>query len=214
MNRNEILNHPEINGGTKRIVSETNSVAYDSTTGELTREIREHTGYVGREPDYIKIYTDCMLVFNNMDIALSPFIVAFGRHMTYANGGNPNFRCTVRTDEMVRRDVAEYCGVSDARVKQAIKALVDAEVFIPIQINGKKKRGIYFVNPWVVGKGEWKDIKALRGQFEFVTGQAGVLAIEEDGSRKVIMPITESKAKDQLQGQFALAELTEGEDLR
>lgn len=212
MNKDVILSRPDINGGTKKIYSETNSIAYDADTGALTREIREHTGYVGREPDYIKIYTDCMLVFNNMDIALSPFIVAFGRHMTYANGGNPNFRCTVRTDELVRRDVAEYCGVSDARVKQAIKALVDAEVFIPIQINGKKKRGIYFVNPWVVGKGEWKDIKALRGQFEFVTGKAGILAIEEDGSRKVIMPITESKAKNQLQGQFALAGMVDEED--
>ena len=210
MNHEIILNHPEINGGVKKIVSETNTIAYNEDTGKLTREIREHTGYVGREPDYIKIYTDCMLVFNNMDIALSPFIVAFGRHMTYANGGNPNFRCTVRTDEMVRRDVAEYCGVSDARVKQAIKSLVDAEVFIPIQISGKRKRGIYFVNPWVVGKGEWKDIKTLRGQFEFITGQAGVLAIEEDGSRKVIMPITKSKAIQQ--SQFAMAEGKESKE--
>lgn len=207
MNRDEIFSHPEINGGTKRIVSETNAITYDQSTGELVREIRENTGYVGREPDYIKIYTDCMLVFNNIDVALSPFIVAFGRHMTYA-GGNDNFRCTVRTDELVRKDVAEYCGVSDSRVKQAIAALVAAEVFIPIQINGKTKRGIYFVNPWVVGKGEWKDIKALRGQFEFVTGRAGVLAIEEDGSRKVLMPVTQKKSlkRSEVQGQMSLTD--------
>lgn len=197
MNLDVIMNNPDINGGVRRIISETNTVEYDSNTGEMTRNLKEHTGYVGREPDYIKIYTDCMLVFNNMDVALSPFIVAFGRHMTYANTDNPNFRCTVRTDELVRKDVAEYCGVSDARVKQAIKALVDAEVFIPIEMNGKRKRGIYFVNPWVVGKGEWKDIKQLRGQFEFVTGTAGVLAIDEEGERKVIMPIT-SKTKEAL----------------
>lgn len=190
MNKDIIYSNPEINGGVTKIRSETNATVVDLETGEMVREIREHTGYVGREPDYIKIYTDCMLVFNNMDVALSPFIVAFGRHMTYANAGNPDFRCTVRTDELVRKDVAEYCGVSDARVKQAIKALVDAEVFIPMQINGKKKRGIYFVNPWVVGKGEWKDIKQLRGQFEFITGAAGVLAIDEKGNRKVLMPIT------------------------
>lgn len=203
MNQKEIFRNPQINGGVKKIISETNTIAYNEEDGKLTREIREHTGYVGREPDYIKIYTDCMLVFNNMDIALSPFIVAFGRHMTYANDGNSNFRCTVRTDELVRRDVAEYCGVSDRRVQQAIKALVDSEVFIPIQINGRKKRGIYFVNPWVVGKGEWKDIKTLRGQFEFVTGQAGVLSIDNEGNRKVFMPLTESRLKKQ---QLAIGE--------
>lgn len=197
MNLDVILKNPQINGGTKRILSETNTIEYHADTGKMVRNIKEHTGYVGREPDYIKIYTDCMLVFNNMDVALSPFIVAFGRHMTYANTDNPDFRCTVRTDEMVRKDVAEYCGVSDARVKQVIRELVEAEVFIPININGKRKRGIYFVNPWVVGKGEWKDIKQLRGQFEFVTGTAGVLAIDEEGERRVIMPIT-SKTKDAL----------------
>lgn len=195
MNLNEILNNPQINGGVRKIVSETNSIEYHADTGHMVRSIKEHTGYVGREPDYIKIYTDCMLVFNNMDVALSPFIVAFGRHMTYANTDNPDFRCTVRTDELVRKDVAEYCGVSDRRVQQVIKDLIAAEVFIPIEINGKRKRGIYFVNPWVVGKGEWKDIKHLRGQFEFVTGTAGVLAIDSDGERRVIMPVTSKTNK-------------------
>lgn len=191
MNRDVIEQHPEVNGGVKKLTRETNAIAYNSETGEITREIHEQTGLVGREPDYIKIYTDCMLVFNQMDVALSPFIIAFGRHMTYANAGNANFRCTVRTDELVRRDVAEYCGVTDRRVKQAITALVEAEVFIPVEIEGKRKRGIYFVNPWVVGKGEWKDIKALRAQFEYVSGASSVMAIDDTGARKVIMPLTQ-----------------------
>lgn len=184
----EAIKNFAINGGLKRITSETNKIVYNADTGEIVRELHEQTGSIHREPEYIKIYTDCMLVMNEINVALSPFIIAFGRHMTYANADNPNFRCTVRTDELVRRDVAESCGVSDARVKQAIKELVNAEIFIPIIINGKKKRGIYFVNPWVVGKGEWKDIKQLRAQFEFVTGSTAVLAIDKDGTRKVIMP--------------------------
>jgi len=197
MNYDAILENPQINGGVKKIIAETNTVAIDMENGTIEREIREHTGYIGREPDYIKIYTDCMLVFNKLDIALSPFIVAFGRHMTYANADNPNFRCTVRTDELVRKDVAEYCHVSDRRVQQVIKQLIEAEVFIPISINGKRKRGIYFVNPWVVGKGEWRDIKQLRGQFEFVSGKAAVLAIDDEGDRKVFMPSTSQTQKVQ-----------------
>ena len=98
----------------------------------------------------------------------------------------------------MRRDVANYVGVSDARVKQAIKELVEAEIFIPLTIDGKRKRGIYFVNPWVVGKGEWKDIKQLRGQFEFVSGASSVMAIESDGNKKVIMPLTQ-RANGQLE---------------
>lgn len=190
MNADIIAKYPEINGGIKKVTREETTTMFNVDTGELVRKISVDSGVVGKEPDYIKIYTDCMLVFNNMDVALSPYIVAFARHMTYANHGNPNFRCTVRTDELVRKDVAAYCGVSDARVKQAIKALVDAEVFIPMIIEGKAKRGIYFVNPWVVGKGEWKDIKQLRGQFEFVTGASSVVSIDEYGDRKIVMPLT------------------------
>lgn len=190
MNADMIANNPDINGGIKKVVREETTTVYDSETGELVRKISMNNGVVGKEPDYIKIYTDCMLVLNKMDVALSPYIIAFARHMTYANHGNPNFRCTVRTDELVRKDVAAYCGVSDARVKQAIKALVDAEVFIPMVIEGKTKRGIYFVNPWVVGKGEWKDIKQLRGQFEFISGASSVVSIDEYGDRKVVMPLT------------------------
>ena len=190
MNADLISNNPNINGGIKKITREEATTIVDLETGDIVRQINIKAGAVGREPDYIKIYTDCMLVLNKIDIALSPYIVAFARHMTYANHKNPDYRCTVRTDEMVRQDVAAYCGVTDRRVKQAIKALVEAEVFIPIKINGKTKRGIYFVNPWVVGKGEWSDIKQLRGQFEFISGASSVVSIDECGDRKVIMPLT------------------------
>lgn len=197
MNAYEIEKHPEINGGVKKVTREQTHTEYNSETGELSRVIVQDA-YVGKEPDYIKIYTDCMLVLNRLNPALSPFIIAFSRWMTYANFSQEEFRCTVQTNEIVRRDVANYVGVSDARVKQAIKELVEAEIFIPLTIDGKKKRGIYFVNPWVVGKGEWKDIKQLRGQFEFVSGASSVMAIESDGNKKVIMPLTQ-RADGQLE---------------
>lgn len=189
MNAYEIENNPQINGGSKKIVREQTHTEYDSNTGELTRVIVQDA-YVGKEPEYVKIYTDCQLVFNHLDLALSPYIVAFGKWMTYANFDNPNFRCTVRTGEIERKDVANCVGVSESMVKKAIANLVKSEVFIPIVIDGKQKRGIYFVNPWVMSKGEWKDIKALRSEFEFVAGATSTLSIDSDGNRNVIMPLT------------------------
>lgn len=193
MNRDVILAHPEINGGKKRIVHEETHTEYDSDTGELTRVLSSENSYVGKEPDYVKIYTDCQLVFNHLDVALSPYIVAFGKWMTFANFENPDFRCTVRTGEIERQDVAHCVGVSESMVKKAIKQLINSEVFIPIIKDGRRLRGIYFVNPWVMSKGEWKDIKQLRAQFEFVSGTSSVLTIEADGSRKVFMPLTQRK---------------------
>lgn len=191
MNAYEIEKHPEINGGRKRVTKEYVHTEVDIETGEIVRQITESNGYAGTEPDYIKIYTDCQLVFNHLDTALSPYIVAFGHYMTYANFDNPVFRCTVQTTQVIREAVAEALGVSDRQVKRAVADLVKAEVFIPIEKKGKRIRGVYFVNPWVMAKGEWKDIKELRGQFEFVSGASSVVAIEDDGSRKVIMPLTQ-----------------------
>lgn len=208
MNKYEIDKHPEINGGAKKVVREHTHTEYNTDTGELTRVIAQDA-YVGKEPDYVKIYTDCMLVFNNINPSLSPFIIAFSRWMTYANFSQEEYRCTVQTNEIVRRDVANYVGVSDRRVKQAIKELVDAEIFIPLAIDGQKKRGIYFVNPWVVGKGEWKDIRQLRGQFEFISGAKSVVAIESSGERKVIMPLTQ-KPDGQLE--MKIEKYREGEE--
>lgn len=193
MNFGYIQAHPEVNGGKKRIVRETTHTEIDGTTGEVIRVIGEDNAYVGSEPDYIKIYTDCQLVFNHLDTALSPYIVAFGHYMTYANFDNPVFRCTIQTTKIIRQAVAKSLGVSDRQVKRAVADLVKSEVFIPIEQNGQRIRGVYFVNPWVMSKGEWKDIKQLRAQFEFISGANSVLTISQDGSRRVVMPLTQRK---------------------
>lgn len=198
MNAYEIEKRPEINGGKKRMTKEYVHTEINAETGEILHQITESNSYSGAEPDYIKIYTDCQLVFNHLDTALSPYIVAFGHYMTFANFENPVFRCTIQTTQVIREAVAESLGVSDRQVKRAIADLVKSEVFIPIEKKGKRIRGVYFVNPWVMSKGEWKDIKQLRGQFEFVSGASSVLAIGEDGERKVIMPLTQ-KTNGQLE---------------
>ena len=32
-------------------------------------------------------------------------------------------------------------------------------------------RGTYQINPWLFGKGEWRDIKGLRATFDFTAGE-------------------------------------------
>lgn len=192
MNMYDIEKHPEWNGGIQKITKEVTHTEVDVNTGEIKRILAENESFNKEtEPPYVKIYTDCQLVFNQLNTALSPYIIAFGRHMTYANFNNPHFRCTVRTDELTRKDVARVVGVSDRQVQNAIKELISSEVFIPIEIEGKRKRGLYFVNPWVMAKGEWKDIKELRAGYEFVTGASSIMKIDSEGNKQVVMPLTQ-----------------------
>ena len=165
MNFKYIQEHPEVNGGDSYITKIISRQVIDSTTGELLESDEEQKTRVGKEPPFIKIYTDCMLVLNHIDASLSAPLIAFCHHMTWANEANIAFRHIIRTDQYVREDVARRCGVKDDMVKKWIKTFVDTEVFIPIIVNGKRRRGAYYVNPWVIGKGEWKDIYKLRGEF-------------------------------------------------
>lgn len=199
MNAYEIEKHPEINGGQGKIIKEQTHT--EITEHGAKRVVIHQTSFSNKEPDYIKFYTDCQLVFNHLDVALSPYIVAFGKYMTWANEQHQNFRCIIQTTKIIRQAVAEQLHVSDRQVQRAIKDLVDGEIFIPIfteEINRKtgevkqiRMRAAYFVNPWVMSKGDWKDIKVLRQEFEFVEGVSSTCAIDIYGNRKVIMPLTQ-----------------------
>lgn len=189
MNVDELIKQ---SGNKKNLTRESIHTEVDLQTKEIKRVIERGTITYEAEPEYIKLYTGFQLLFNNLDPSLSPYIIAFGAYMTYANHKDAMYRLTVRTDKMARLYVSDVCGVGDDRVKQVIRKLVDAHIFIPIVYtdNGNKKRmrGVYYVNPWVMAKGEWKDIKALRSEFEFVTGATATMAVDEDGTRKVIVP--------------------------
>lgn len=192
----------KLDGHRKRVVREMTHVEVDEQ-GHMKRVTVNQNAFTDAEPDYIKIYTNCQLVINNLDVALSPYVVAFGKYMTWANEQHENFRCIIQTTKLVRQAVADQLGVTDRQVQRAIKTLVESEIFIPIyteeldrstgELRQTRMRAAYFVNPWVLSKGDWKDIKQLRQSFEFVSGASSVCAIDTDGNRKVIMPLTQRK---------------------
>lgn len=197
MNLDYIAAHPEVNGGEDYITKIVSRQVVSEETGEILSGELEKTNRVGKEPPFIKIYTDCMLVLNNIDAALSAPLIAFCNHLTYANEKTLAFRHIVRTDSMVRADVAARCGVTDAMVKKWVQKFVECEIFIPIVENGKKKRGIYYVNPWVIGRGEWKDIKKLRGEFVLSndTAKIGSCIIDNNNQTRQIFVQNSSTTK-------------------
>ena len=157
----------------------------DPYTGELMT-ISEETvvGMVDQEPEYIKIYIGTQLYLNELDPSLAPYIIAFAPYMSYANAQEKH---VVQTTELQRQAVAKKLGVTDKRVQQIIKLLVDSGIFIPIYKTEQtvdaqgnmiekqtKRRGVYFVNPFYAAKGAWKDIKELRQNIDYIKGVSSV----------------------------------------
>ncbi len=112
-------------------------------------------------------YIRTMLVFLDIDITITPYLCAFSGHLTRQRTENKEFRCIIRTDSMVRRNVSHLLDVSDRAVFFAIRKLTDTGIFIPVEENGKKKRGIYYVQPWVLSREEWIEFGSVQVEFRF-----------------------------------------------
>lgn len=151
----------------------------DSETGEIiaheqTTEIRSIINKkVSNEPDYIKIYkyVNTLFAYKGIKQSLTPFIIEISYHMTYANEGQ-----IVNLNRVTKKIIADNLGVTIKRVDQVISELKKYDILRKIQ------NGVYSVNPYIVSRGGWGDVKKLQAHFDFATGQ---MAIEADVSDKI-----------------------------
>lgn len=147
-----------------RSIEQTSRVV-DRETGEVTQEISEQTemAYVETEPQYIKIYLDCILKFKGMSNSLNPILLALCKHMQFADKDQIVF-----VNKYVKDIICAECGIKTKRVEQAIKQFVEAGLL------KRRARGVYLVNPYIISRGKWEDVKKLRATFDFMTGDIEV----------------------------------------
>lgn len=150
--------------GKKRIYqsAEVTNCIVDHQTGEITAEHTEtiQVGYVDAEPQYIKVYLDCLLKFKGLGSSLNPILLALCRHMNFADKDQIVF-----VNKYVKELICEECGVKIKRVEQAIKQFTETGLL------KRKARGVYLVNPYIISRGKWEDVKKLRATFDFITGE-------------------------------------------
>lgn len=132
--------------------------------GVIKEQTSESVKVAEKEPDYIKLYLDCICTFKGLSTALSPVLIGFCHFMTWADSEHQ--KQMVFTNSYVKEQVAQMTGLKIDRVNKALKAIVDAGIFVRVP----KKRGVYEVNPFIIAKGSWADIKKLRANFDFVNG--------------------------------------------
>ena len=146
-----------------------------------------------QEPEYVKVYINTQLSLSNLTTEYAKYIIAFARHMNYAN--DPHYSHTVDTHITSKEDVARICKVTVARVDQVIKELVKAGVFIKIVKHEEKdgvikettRKGVYFVNPYFIAKGDWPSIRNLQQNINWKSGECELIV--EDKTLKAHMPV-------------------------
>lgn len=116
---------------------------------------------ISDEPEYIKVYLDCVLTLKGLQKGLNVVLLELLRGMTYAQsdmyGGQ-----VVMVNKFVKEGISHKLGISIKRIEQAITQFVRADLLRRIAT------GVYQVNPNIIGKGDWTQIKKLRVEFDCV----------------------------------------------
>ena len=152
----------------KRVLRENTTV--DTQTGEVLK--RETTVQFSKEPGFVKLYFDCLGVYiknDGLSASLNDMLLEVLHRASYAQDGQ-----IVHLGAYDKEQIYKATHKSMRRLEQAITTWVKNRVLIRVA------RGIYQVNPFIFGRGDWRDIANLRATF-FSEGSVTVTRDYKDG---------------------------------
>lgn len=135
----------------------------DQTTGEILSSIQKTITKVSNEPDYIKVYYETMLAFNQIYDVPTSFVLSLSKFLEWTNDGKP--QCTT-INKRVKEILANDCGVDTRQIERYVKKSVENGLLFRTNY-----RSVYEVNPFMIAKGKWDSIRVLRTNFEFTGGR-------------------------------------------
>lgn len=156
----------------------TNISTIDYTTGEIMEKQEITHIKKGVEPNYIKLYINTLLAFKELPKSLNPILIQFLNYMSYADTTEKNGGQKIYVNIDMKKDIAKNLKLSVESINKGLFQLVKSGIFKRIGT------GTYQVNPYMFGKGEWKDISAIRATFDFNTGEI-ITDIETQEIKKI-----------------------------
>ena len=131
-------------------------VVVDSMTGEvIEEESQTESVRVSKEEDFAKLYLDGGMELCGLTGGQMRLLMVLVRRMSYDN--------EVVVAGPYRADVASEAGLGcEASLERGLRALRGRALITPM----RGGRGFYRVNPMVVAKGRWRDVRGVRRRFE------------------------------------------------
>jgi len=107
----------------KKITKETTEKIIDQTTGELLVEKNTEEAYVSKEPDFIKLYLDNILMINNLPNGIQKCLNVLLKRMGYDN--------IVVLNAYIKKQMAEELGYKTVQsLNNNINKLVGQNIMI------------------------------------------------------------------------------------
>lgn len=163
-------------------------VITDRETGEA---ISSKTVYKTQsEPEYVKLYLDCVFAVKGVRKGLNPIFVEFLEYMSYADTDDEFGGQIIFVNKALKMRIAKRLGLTIYSIDKALSEFVKSGLFKRVAV------GTYQVNPSVVGKGDWKDIKNIKATFDF-------------GAKEIVADIVHAEENNMTENQQQLEQKAE-----
>lgn len=144
---------------TKKINQVLQTEKIDHQTGEVVESQTDVSFTVDREPDYIKLYLKDVLYLKDIPQSLSSFLMALVKRVTYASEDWGN--CVV-LNSSIREAVRKECNYKSMQsVYNNTRKLIKGEILEEVA------KDIYRLNPYLFGRGDWREIEKIRAEVSY-----------------------------------------------
>ena len=142
---------------------EKEQLVIDQATGEVLSSTKETVAKTSAEPDFVKVYYETMLAFNQIHNVPVQFVLSLSKFIEWSNDGEPLY---VTLNKRAKLAIANDCQLSPRHIARYIGSARENGLLFKTEF-----RGVYEVNPFMIAKGKWDSIKRLRAQFDFNEGK-------------------------------------------
>lgn len=155
----------------KRMINEYTVTEFNPETGKYEVTSHHQVATLSTEDKYYKFYHEGLMYISDMPPELHRVFYALLNIMTYVDQkveGLGDYGMHIFLNKAVKEGIAASLGMGSYRsVGNAVTKLVKGEVLIMV---GK---GIYRPNPYIVGRGAWREIALLRAEcgYPFAKGE-------------------------------------------
>ena len=144
-----------------KLISETTEYIINEETGEtVTTRREENTMTVLKEPPYIKLYIQDMLYLRKVPKSLTEFTYALLKRLRYASDEEGPL-CIILSSYVKKQILAELKFEKMGTINSYLYKLCKFDILKRIDTN------TYQFNPFIFGRGEWKDISNIRVTWDY-----------------------------------------------
>lgn len=146
---------------------------YDANSGEVTHQIANNIIRWGQEPDYIKLYLQDIFYLSDVPKQYVSTMMSLLRRMSYA--GEELGMCVVLAP-VIKDAICNELGIKRrSSLDNILQKLIKGKIIFRVD------RGVYRLNPYLFGRGQWSDIARIRTTVDYTpeNGRTFKTVIEE-----------------------------------